>query len=435
MTTDRPAVLLVDPSRTTAGYKTAARAAGYLVVSLYTCTYTTTRDSHADGDDVTLYGEVNDTGAPETAEEAEQAALTAVRELRRAGLRIHAVIPALEVSTHIADRIAALLGLPGNDHTLAWARRNKAAMRERAHRAGLRIPEFRRVRSVSDIAAAAHEIGFPAILKPTLGSAAKGVTLLRDAEALCDLNRLETHDAFDRPIREWLVEEYVRGPEIQANFYSFGGEHRLVDMWQYRQPDDRDYDFPIWDSVRIDASHPRWHEVERYVRQALDAYGIEHGPSHTEVKCAEDGVHLMEIASRLPGGPVVGMWEKHTDLNPFADGLSCFLGERPATFDAPVAFHGSYGALAIRNDDEPGTLSAIHGLDAVDALDGIDEVLIGYQPGDLVPVTSSGMNIPLGFYVSGSDGDAVLRTLATIRAEVSLEIARRPADRTEAQRS
>ncbi|MFG2684054.1 ATP-grasp domain-containing protein [Streptomyces sp. NPDC048392] len=419
MTSDRPAVLLVDPTRNGASYKTAVRAAGYRVVSLYTCAYTAMADQHAEGDDVSLYSEVTDTGG---VDDAGHVAEQAVDEVRRAGLSIRAVVPAMEVSTHIGDRIAALLRLPGNDDTLAWARRNKAAMRERAHQVGLRIPEFRLVRSVADIASAAHEIGFPAILKPTLSAGSKGVTLLQDADAVRDLRHLEPQDAFDEPIEEWLVERYIRGREISVNFYSFEGEHRLVDMWEFRQPDDRDYDFPIWDNVRIDESHPCWGPAEQYVREVLDVYGIRRGPSHTEVKCAEDGVYLMETASRLPGGPMVGMWERHSDLSPFAEGLRCFLGERPAMFDAPTVFNASYGALAIRNDEKPGTLNAIRGLDTLNALEGIDEVLIGYQPGDLVPVTSSDMNIPLGVYVSGADGDAVLHTLAKIREQVSLDM-------------
>ncbi|WP_433655077.1 ATP-grasp domain-containing protein [Nocardia sp. CA-128927] len=408
MSTDRPAVVLVDPTRNGAGYKTAARDLGFTVVSLYTCEYTTAAPDHADGDDLTFYARDPD---------------QAVRVLTEAGLSIRAIVPAMEVSTHLADRIAQLLALPGNDHSLAWARRNKAAMREHARAVGLRIPEFRLVHSAAEIVSAAADIGFPAILKPTASAGSRGVTLLPDAEAVADLDHLETLDAFDVPISEWLVERYIRGREISANYYSFEGEHRLVDMWEYLQPDDRDYDFPIWDNLQLDDTHPEWHRVDEYVRTVLDAFGIERGPSHVEVKCAADGIYLMEIAARLPGGPMVGMWLEHSEFRPFHDSIRCFLGARPLLFDAPVEFTARCGALAIHNEEGPGTLIAIHGLDVVRDLPGIDEVLVDCRPGDHVPVTRDDLTIPLGFYVSGADSDEVLRTLATIRAEVSLEIA------------
>lgn len=407
MTTDRSAVLLVDPTLNGVGYKAAARELGFLVVSLYTCEFTTAAPGHAEGDDVSYYATDPD---------------QALRLVTEAGFSIRAVVPAMEISTDFADRLAELLNLPGNDHALAASRRNKAAMRERAQESGLRIPEFHVVNSVDGIASAARDIGFPAILKPTLGAGSQGVTLLPDAESVHDSSRFEKHDAFDMPITEWLVERYVRGSQFSVNFYSFDGEHRVVDIWEFHQPDDRDYDFPIWDNVQIDASHPDWHRVEQYVREALDVYGIERGPSHTEVKCSDDGVYLLEIAPRLPGGPMVGMWRDHSDLRPFQEAIRCFLGERPAMFDKPVNFTARYGALAIRNDEAPGTLVAIHGLDAVRDLPGIDEVLVDYQPGDHLPLTRDDLTIPVGVYVSGADVDEVLRTLATIRSLVSLEI-------------
>ncbi|MFF0133748.1 ATP-grasp domain-containing protein [Streptomyces mirabilis] len=409
MTTDRPAVLLVDPTFTGAGYKAAARELGFLVVSLYTCDYTAMATDHAEGDDLSLYADNPD---------------HAVRLVTEAELRIRAVVPAMEVSTHFADRIAELLKLPGNDHALATSRRDKAAMRKRAQQAGLSIPEFHVVNSPNEIASAALDIGFPAILKPTLGAGSQGVTLLPDAESLHDLNGLETHDAFDMPINQWLVERYIRGRQFSVNFYSFEGEHRLVDMWEFRQPDDRDYDFPIWDNLQIDASHPDWRRVEQYVREVLDAFGIWRGPSHTEVKCSEDGVYLLEVAARLPGGPMVGTWIEHGGMQPFHAAIRCFLGERPAMFETPVNFSARCGALAIRNDDAPGTLVAIHGLDSVYGLPGVDEVLVTYQPGDHVPVTRDDLTIPVGVYVSGADSDEVIRTLGAIRSQVSLEIKR-----------
>ncbi|MGH3435914.1 MAG: ATP-grasp domain-containing protein [Sciscionella sp.] len=389
-----------------AGFKPAARELGFVVVSLYTCDYSAQEPGHDEGDDVSLYAENAD---------------TAIRLLAECHLDIRAVIPGMEVGTHIADEIAHRLHLPGNDHTARMARRDKAAMRERARRAGLRIPEFHLVRSVGEIAAAARDIGFPVILKPTLGAGSQGVTLLPDADAVRDLGHLQTHDAFDEPVREWLVERYIRGRQLSVNTYSFDGEHRLVDMWEFVQPDDRDFDFPIWDNVQIDDGHHDWDRTAEFSRQALDVYGIERGPGHIEVKCAPDDVYLLEIASRLPGGPMVGAWLNHTRLRPYHDAIRCFLGRRPLMFDDPTGRTAWCGALAVHNET-PGTLVAIHGLPELDGLPGIDEVLIDVHPGDEVPVTRDDLTIPLGVYVHAPTIDEVRQTLVTIRRLVSLEI-------------
>ncbi|MGW1491351.1 ATP-grasp domain-containing protein [Streptomyces sp. NPDC002402] len=408
----KPAILLVDPVRNGAAYKSAVKDMGYAVVSLYSRRYSTAVSDHAKGDDTSLYAYTPD---------------SAVDVLSTVDHDIRAVVPGMEAAVHLAGILADRLGLPGNDPSLAWARRNKAAMRERAREAGVRIPEFRLVHEVPEIAAAATEIGFPAIAKPTMGAGAHGTTLLPDAGALSHLEIPETRDIYDEPIREWLVEQYIRGREFSVNCLSSDGDHRVVDMWEYRQPDDRDYDFPIWDNVQIDRDHPDWHQVARFVHEVLTAYGIERGPSHTEVKVSADGVYLMEVGARLPGGPATEMWAKYSSVRPFHDSLECYLGKRPSIMDEPLGFRARYGALAIRNDEAPGTLVAIHGLDLLAECPGIDQILVDCEPGDHIPVTRSMDSIPVGAYVSGPDEAHVLRALATARKLVRLEITPDPA--------
>ncbi|MCQ4040519.1 ATP-grasp domain-containing protein [Streptantibioticus rubrisoli] len=408
MKQDRPAVLLVDPVRNGAGYKAAARELGFAVVSVYTLGFSTDTPGHDKGDDISLH----------LSDPAE-----VVRALTELGVDIKAVVPAMEAGAHRAAEIAHLLALPCNDPLLAFARRNKAAMRARAQETGLPIPRFRLVHTLDESATASREIGFPVIVKPTMGAGAQGVTLLSDPAALDRLAQLETHDVYQQPIAERLVEQYVRGREFSVNFFSSHGEHRIIDMWEYRQPDDRDYDFPIWDNVQIDESHPDWERVEAYVRQVLDAFGIEHGPSHTEVKATADGVYLMEIGPRLPGGPAVRMWAQHSKVRAYRDAIICYLGERPAIMDEPLDFRVRYGAMAIHNEEAPGTLVAIHGIEDLEGRPGIDDILVGFRPGDHVPVTRHQDDIPFGVVVSGATEADVLRTMGLIRSLVTLEIA------------
>ncbi|MFI6345777.1 ATP-grasp domain-containing protein [Streptomyces sp. NPDC050560] len=408
MKTGQPAVLLVDPVQSGARYKPAARELGFSVVSLYTLDYPDAAAGEA-GDDVSLHG----TDPDEVA-----------RRIAARGLDIRAVVPAMEAGVHLSDVIADRLELPGNEHSLAWARRNKAAMRERAAAAGVRVPEFRVVHRRQDIGRAVEATGFPAIVKPTMGACSQGVVVLSDAGDLGVLDDLVTHDAFGAPVTEWLVERYVRGTEYALNFYSADGEHRLVDIWEYRQPDGRDYDFPVWDTLQLDDTHPRFERLLRFGRHALDAFGIRRGPSHTEVKCNdEEGVYLIELGARTPGGPATEMWGRHSDvIRPYHDSIECYLGRRPALMDEPLGFRARFGSVAIRNDEAPGTLKAVHGVAELAGLPGIDRVMVECAPGDRLPLTRDSLHIPVSVFVSGPDEGAVLSTLAAVRSLVTLDI-------------
>lgn len=407
MRAENPAILLVDPVRYGTGYKSAARDLGFTVASVYTLGYSANSPGHDEDDDVSLYAADPD---------------EIYQRVTEAGLDVKAVVPAIEAAVYLADMVAERFGLPGNDHSLAWARRNKAAMRERAREAGVRVPEFRVVRR-HEIADAAREIGFPVIVKPTMGSCSQGVTVLSDADALGDLDGLVTHDVFHLPITEWLVERYIRGREFAVNFYSADGDHHLMDIWEYRQPDDRDYDFPVWETVQIDETYSDWERVQEYVRGVLDAYGIRLGPSHTEVKCNEEGVFLVEVGARQPGGPAMEMWSRHSSaIRPFHDSIECYLGRRPAMMDKPLEFRARCGTIVIRNDDVPGTLKAVHGVEELRSLPGIDKIMVDCKPGDYIPVTRDSLAIPVSAFVTGPDTTSVLSTLARIRSLVTLEI-------------
>ncbi|MFD4785670.1 ATP-grasp domain-containing protein [Streptomyces sp. NPDC058459] len=419
MESNDPVVLLVDPAdgRNGHAYKAAIRDLGFQAVSLSTGPSSTA---------AALSGPAGETSLRADGVE------DAVWQVREAGLEPWAVVPARGSTLHVADEIAVRLGLPGNDHTLSWARRNKAAMRARAVHTGVRVPEFRLVDSLDAVAGAAREIGFPVIVKQTMGSGSYGVIVISNAADLDGATKGLAVDWHDRPVKEWLVEQYVRGREYAVNFCSADGAHRLIDIWEYRWPDDRDYDFPLWDIVQIDDSHPDYARVERFCKKALDAFGIRYGPGHIEVKCGGDGddVYLIELAARFSGGPAVPMWMRHSDLRPFHDAVECFLGRRPDMIDGDHGFRAVLGSVVIRNDDAPGTLVATHGLDTLRALPGVADVLVEFQPGDHVPITDHNMCIPVSASVHGTDRATVLRTLAAARESVRLEIAPDPANPT-----
>lgn len=119
-----PVILLIDPANTRNGseYETAIRDLGFRVVSLSTGLLPADATPPLDPDgETSLYADDVD---------------DAVRQVRAAGFDLRAVVPANGSSLHVADQIAARLGLPGNDPALGWARRNKAAMRVRAAQTG-----------------------------------------------------------------------------------------------------------------------------------------------------------------------------------------------------------------------------------------------------------------------------------------------------------
>jgi biotin carboxylase len=405
-----PAVVLTDPGRQGFNFKPQVAERGLAVISVYTMPREHVQarwPDHTVGDTVSLFA-------------AELGEIRA--RLAELDADIRAVVPASDVSVDKADTLAEELGLPGNGARLALARRDKSLMRETAARAGVRVPRYVLAEDTAEIARGARAVGFPAFLKQTTGAASHGVRLLSGPEDAEDLSALDRTDHFGRPVRAWLVEQYVRGRELGVNFFSHDGVHHVVDIWEYRQPDDRDYSFPYWDWAQVPQDDPDWQTAVDYVRQVLDSFDVRLGPSHTEIKISAGDAYLIELGARLPAFPMIDVWIAHSDLDPHRQALAGRLGEVPKIATTPVRFDGFCGANAIRNDGPPGRLAEIRGLDKVERLPGVDKLIVACQAGDMVPTTMSIGTIPVRVQVSAPDHQALLERLAEVRDTVELVI-------------
>ena len=403
-----PAVVLMDPVGPSMNYKPRVAERDMAVISVYTMPDEHLRaryPDHATGDTLGIYA-------------AELSEIHA--RLLETGADIRAVVPASDVSVDKADTLAEQLGLPGNGARFAVARRDKSVMRETAARAGVRIPRYALVEDAADIAAAARTVGFPAFAKHTTGGSSHGTRLLSRPEDAEDLSALQPTDHFGNPVRAWLVEQYVRGRELGVNFFSHDGAHHVIDAWEYRQPDDRDYSFPYWDWAQISQEDPDWQTAVDSVRRTLDAFGVTIGPSHTEIKIWDGEAYLIELAARLPAYPMVDAWIARSDLDPHGQTLASRLGETPRIATEPVKFDGFCGASAIRNDGPPGRIAEIRGLDAVRSLPGVDKLVVGYRAGDHLPTSTSIRTVPVKVSVSGANRRELIERMAAVRDTVRL---------------
>ncbi|MGY5045115.1 ATP-grasp domain-containing protein [Streptomyces sp. 900105755] len=401
-----PAVVLMDPCGPSMGFKPQVAERGMAVISVYTMPREhlgARYPDHTVGDTVSLYAaELDDIRA----------------QLAELDADIRAVVPANDVAVDKADTLAEEFGLPGNGARLALARRDKSAMRETAARSGVRIPRYVMVEDAAGIARAARDVGFPAIAKHTGGAGSHGIRLLSGPGDVEDLSALHRTDHFGRPVEAWLVEQYVRGRELGVNFFSHDGTHHVLDIWEYRQPDDRDYSFPYWEWAQISQDDPDWQTAVDYVRQVLDTFGVRLGPSHTEIKMSAGEPYLIELGARLPAYPMIDAWLAHSDLDPHRQTLAGRLGEVPKIATEPVKFDGYCGANAIRNDGPAGRLVEIRGLDEVERLPGVDKLVVRYRPGDMVPTTTSIATIPLRVSVSAPDRRTLIQRMAAVRDTV-----------------
>lgn len=371
----RAAVALVDAVHTGGPFVPAAESLGFCPVPVYSL----------DASIIATMEPSPPSRGPAELPVHARSARTALAEIAERDVLVHAVVAAAEPGVVIADQMAAGLGLPHNPLEAAAARRDKIAMRVRGTARQVPQPLYRVATGKRALADVVAGFGMPVMVKAPAGAGSHNIFLIRGPADLRRVEEASDVDLFGRPIVNWLVEEYVRGDEFAVNTFSVGGSHRLLDVWRKRLPTAADYDQPYWNAHQVEVGSG---SLERFCFQVLDAFGVEIGPCHIEVKVGPRGPVLIELGARLPGAHIAEAWRAFGQVDPFADTILARLGQRPRIADSGLGLELLLGLVFIANDGPLGVLREITGLAEAARQPGVASVRLHRRVGDLVPRTT-----------------------------------------------
>jgi biotin carboxylase len=237
--------------------------------------------------------------------------------------------------------VAEALGLPG--HTLEAARnsRNKYLMRQ-CHRAGgAPCPDFALAGELATARAIAGRMGFPLILKPTLGAGSEHVyriDSMTELEEIFPLARrgIDTHsDALaevsgvDLGPHSLLLESFLDGSEHSMEAVLWDGEVRLGSVADRLSKELQTFDHDLY-SMPTALAPEQLDRVREAVRLGALAQGIRRGVLHAEVRFRHGEPHLLEIAARIGGGSLFRMARIAYGYCPLWAAYRISLGIRPA---------------------------------------------------------------------------------------------------------
>jgi biotin carboxylase len=281
-----------------------------------------------------------------------------------------------------AAAIAGRLGLPGIGVEVAEAMTDKASMRERLGRSWIPQPQHVVLSADLDVAEACSAVAFPAVLKPVDSGGQRGVFRVESVDqverALADVL------AFSRSGRA-MLEEFVDGTELNGIFVVRSGEPTLVTLSDRLRP--AGLGFGVGWIHSFPSALPRavLDEAEAVGGAAVRALGLENGIAFPQLIADAGGtVRVVEIAARIPAGQMADLVLLGTGVNLFEVAIEQALGRAipdpllARSIDRPIAIRfltATPGALPV------GTVSSIHGLDAVRRATGVLAADLYFGPG------------------------------------------------------
>lgn len=215
-------------------------------------------------------------------------------------------------ASYLRDKLGLSSGL---DSKLALVYRDKALMKTKARLGGFQVPEFRKIKSPIDIIDFIHDHGFPVIIKPILGQASSGITLLHDNDQLDQYLESGFYTFINDKIMDYtgnlMIEEFIPSKMVHVNGYAKNGTIQYFWPFYYHSTN---LDFTMgksYGNIYIPESDPLYKILLDTAQKLLNILGTPenmmfHGELFeiTDRNTGKTSFKLCEIAARRPGGSI-----------------------------------------------------------------------------------------------------------------------------------
>jgi biotin carboxylase len=230
--------------------------------------------------------------------------LAAARALSETHGRIERIFGIWEYLQVPIAEVREALGLEGMGVEAARNFRDKARMKDRWRAAGLPCARHRLVKDEAEALRFAQEVGYPLIVKPPAGMAARSTFRAPGSEAL----RAAVQQVMSSSGGAALIEEQLSGQEGSLEAVCLGGKVLWQSSSRYflhmlnflERPGE-----PYRVLLPREMPTPERDEICQLAPRALQSLGMETGICHLEWFLRPDGsVALSEVAARPPGGQI-----------------------------------------------------------------------------------------------------------------------------------
>ncbi len=332
-----------------------------------------------------------------------------------------AVVAGQEPGVPLADDLSERLGLASNGTAQSAARRDKYEMIEALRSAGVRCAEqFKSDDAEAIVDWAAQHGTFPVVVKPLSSAATDGVAVCASIEQVRKAAEavLGTRTIYGDLNTEVLVQSYLAGEEYVVDMVSCQGQRYTCGVWQYQKRLLGTHN--IYDrEVSLPPEAQPVPELIAYVNSALDALGIQFGPTHAEVILTPEGPALVEVGARLAGHIHPGFHDEALGANQ-AD-LTALAYARPAEFLAEYAGRAYRKLRAAAVYTAPTELDGI--VDSVDQgvveeienLETVYGLNVKIKPGGRIRPTVDLYTSTLRVFMSGACEEDLLRDYRRIQ--------------------
>lgn len=271
------------------------------------------------------------------AETNDDAALVAAARAVAARRAIDGVLTTCDYYLPAVALVAEELGLPGAPADVLHTATRKHLVRQVLAAKGVPDVPYAVASTWAQAHKAAADLGYPLVVKPVDMNSGTGVRKVHDeaglAVAFAEATAPERNTR-DQPLeRLALLERVLEGPEYSVESVTRDGVTRVLGITakSVAEPGVEAGSGFVESGHLFPAPLPSDERaaIERHVVTVLDAVGLTHGISHTEVRVTAVGPRLIELNPRQGGGYIFELVRLVTGFNPLQVLVDLALGREP----------------------------------------------------------------------------------------------------------
>lgn len=321
--------------------------------------------------------------------------------------------------------LAASLNLIGiNPGAARRSSSNKLLMRKFCRDSGVETPKFKVIKKLNkdNLEDAINEIGLPCVIKPIFGAESYGtIKIDRDYKLNKIMSEIKSHmssnkkEVFKNFTGNFLVEEYLSGPVVSVDGIINRGNIMIAGTVEFIMgPEPRFTQEANYIPARFDNKTVK--SCKQMAIKVIRALGFDNCGFHCEQRITPKGPRLIEIAARLPGGPLQPGYKKAYGVDLTSLLIDVWLGKK-------IKFSDKIKNYVLQKAVFPkmsGQIKNFYGLDKVKKIKGVWNILQIAKKGENV-ITYPDIPKPFYYYAISAKSKKQLEQLSK-KVEFSVKI-------------
>jgi biotin carboxylase len=245
---------------------------------------------------------------------------------------IDRIVPLDEYDQETAALLREHLRIPGMGDTTARYFRDKLAMRVKAQRERIPVPDFVHVLNYDRLREFMSRVAPPWVLKPRSEAASMGIKKIAASDELWPLlDALGDRQSF------YVLEQYLPGDIYHVDSMVFDSQVMFAVPHKYGHPPMDVSLGGIFTTQKIPRQSDDAQALDLLNREVVDKLGLVRGVTHAEfIKGRADGrFYFLEIAARVGGANIAETIQASTGLNLWAEWARIEIAGEEGSYEVP----------------------------------------------------------------------------------------------------